>query len=231
MSPQARARVTGVVYLLFFVTAVAGAAFMPVAGGPIRVAGDAASIADRITSHQATYELGIGLGLISTALYVLLTGLFYALFRPVSRTLSVLAAFSSLVGCAVGAVGSLTLLEPLEILTGSYSRAFGPEQLQALALLFLNLNAQANHVALTFFGVFQLLLGYLIYRSGFLPPILGVLIAVAGVGWLLFLIPPLVSALVVYLEVLGFVAEALLMVWLLVRGVNAARWAQLASRP
>jgi len=86
-------------------------------------------------------------------------------------------------------------------------------------------------VALTFFGVFQLLLGYLIYRSGFLPPILGVLIAVAGVGWLLFLIPPLVSALVVYLEVLGFVAEALLMVWLLVRGVNAARWAELASRP
>ena len=108
--------------------------------------------------------------------------------------------------------------------------AFTANQLQALALMFLNLNAQVGDIALVFFGVFQLFLGYLIFRSTFLPRILGALIALAGVGWLIFLSPPIANALLIYLEVLGFVAEAALMVWLLVRGVNVQRWQQVASR-
>ncbi len=149
-----------------------------------------------------------------------------------SRTLSLLAALFSVVGCAVGASGNLFLLAPLEILGGSsYARVFTADQLQSLVLLFINLNVQANHVALVFFGSFQLVLGYLIFRSTFLPRAIGVLIAIAGVGWLTFMVPPISSALLVYLEILGIVAEGLLMMWLLVLGVNGRRWAQVAGQP
>jgi len=232
LSAPARARITGIVYLLFFVTAIAGAIVMPVAGGPGGPSGDAASIAKSIMTHQSAYKAGVALGLFSTAIYVALSGLFYWFFRPVSRTLSLLAALFSVVGCAVGALGNLFLLAPLEILRGSsYAKVFTADQLQSLVLLFINLNTQANHVALVFFGSFQLVLGYLIFKSTFLPRAIGVLIAIAGVGWLTFMVPPISSALLVYLEILGIVAEGLLMLWLLVLGVNGRRWAQLAGQP
>src|SRR5438067_1211405 len=156
LSPPVRARIAGAVYLLFFVTAIAGAIVMPVALGPGGPSGDAASIANSIVSHQSAYVAGVALGLFSTAFYVTLSGLFYWLFRPVSRTLSLLAALFSVVGCAVGASGNIFLLAPLELLRGSsYARVFTPDQLQSLVLLFINLNAQANHVGLVFFWCFN----------------------------------------------------------------------------
>ena len=105
---------------------------------------------------------------------------------------------------------------------------FDAKQVQALALLFLNLEVQLGSIALVFFGLFQLVLGYLIVRSTFLPSVLGALIALAGVGWLTSLWPPLENALLSPIEVLGFVAEAALMLWLLVMGVNAQRWKERA---
>ena len=77
--------------------------------------------------------------------------------------------------------------------------------------------------SLAFFGPFCLLIGYLILRATFLPRILGVLMALAGVGWLL-LLAPVAIYLSTYLKVLGFVAEASLMLWLVVMGVNEQRW-------
>jgi len=227
---RTRARMTGVVYLLFFLTAVLGAVLTPSTNALGGLSGDAAATANNILSHQASFRLGWALGLVSTAFYVALIALFYQLFRPVSRRLALLAAFFGLVGCAITAFGSLFQLAPLAVLGGSpYLSVFSARQLQALALFLLNLNAQAGNIALPFFGVFQLFLGYLIFRSTFLPRILGALIALAGVGWLIFLAPPIANALLTYLEVLGFVAEAALMFWLLLFGVNLRRWAEINS--
>ena len=118
------------------------------------------------------------------------------MFKPVNRSLSLLAAFFSLVGCA-NEVLSLFKLAPYKI------------------------------NSLVFFGPYCLLIGYLIFRSTFLPRILGVLMAFAGLGWLIFL-SPLANHLSTYLKVLGFLAEASLMLWLIVMGVNVQRW---KSRP
>ena len=225
VSPRTRARIAGVVYLLFFVTAVLGALVAPGISGLGGVSADAAATANSILAHQPSFWLGWALGLISTACYVALMALFYQLFKPVSRSLALLAAFFGLVGCAVTAFQSLFQLAPLSVLGGdSYLSVFTVKQLQALALLFLHLNAQAGSIALVFFGVFQLLIGYLIFRSTFLPRILGVLIALGGVGWLTFLYPPLATSLLTYLMVLGILAEVPLMLWLLVMGVNGERW-------
>lgn len=228
VSPRSRARITGVVYLLFFLTAILGEVFLRQAGlSGIQsgVSGDAAATANNLLAHEASFRVGWALGLISTACYVAVVGLFYRSFKPVSRSLALLAAFFGLMGCAITAFGSLFQLAPLIVLGSSpYLSAFNVEQVQALALLLLKLHAQVGNIALVFFGLFQLLIGYLIVRSTFLPRVLGALIALAGVGWLTFLWPPLANSLLTYLEVLGFLGEVPLMLWLLVMGVNAQRW-------
>ena len=154
-----------------------------------------------------------------------MTALFYDLFKPVNRSLSLLAAFFSLVGCAILAFGSLFQLAPPVVLGGGqYLSVFKVEQLRALALMFFELNTQAGNICVVFFGVYCLLIGYLIFRSAFLPRILGMLMALTGLGWLTFLSAPLASRLSPYNLVLGFLAELSLCRWLLVRGVNVQRW-------
>ncbi len=225
-SPRPSARITGVVYLLYFLTAVFGEFLLR----GIVVSGDAAATANNILAHQPLFRLGLATGLIATAFYIAVTALFYDLFKPVNRSLSLLAVLFSLVGCAIGAFGSLFQLAPLVVLGGSqYSSAFKVEQLRALALMFLELNSQAATIYLVFFGFYDLLIGYLIIRSAFLPRILGWLMAFAGLGWLTFLSPPFANYLSPYNLVLGFLAELALMLWLLVLGVNVQRWRQQAS--
>jgi hypothetical protein len=181
-------------------------------------------------AHQSLFQLGFALGLISIAFYVAVTALFYEMFRPVSRSLSLIAALFSLTGQAIGAFGSLFQLAPFVVLGGSgYLKVFDVKELQALALLFLNLGAQVGYIDLIFDGLFLLLIGYLIFRSTFLPRALGLLVAVAGLGWLTFLSPPLANYLSTPIDVLGVAAEGSLMLWLLVIGVNSQRWNERAG--
>ena len=196
------ARITGTVYLLYFLTAIASVLLAPGVTGPGRLAPDA--------FNGSTYQLGVALGMVATSLYLALVGLFYRLFRPVNGTVALLALLFGVMGCAVTAFG-IVLQHAAPVVAGSE-----PD----LALVFLKVNAQALHLALVFFGTFQLFLGYLIYRSNFLPRFIGVLIAVAGVGWLTALGPGLPWPLATGIAAFGGIAELSLMVWLLVLGVR-----------
>jgi hypothetical protein len=223
--PHPKARITGVVYLLYFLTAISSELFMK----GLVVSDDAAATANNILAHEPLFRLGLATGLIATAWYVALTALFYFLFKPVDRSLSLLAAFFSLVGCAILSFASVFQLASSVVLGGSqYLGAFNVEQLRALALLFLNLRIQAVNVSLVFFAFYCLLIGYLIFRSAFLPRTLEVLMALAGLGWLAFLSPRLANQLSPYIQVFGFLAEVSLMIWLLAKGVNVQRWKEQA---
>jgi Domain of unknown function (DUF4386) len=175
MKTSSRARITGAVYLLYFLTAVSAEAFV----GP-----------GRLVLYDAV-------NLVAYAFYLSVTLLFYYMFKPVNRGLSLLAAVFSLAGCANDLLGLFNL---------------APHKINSLV----------------FFGPYCLLIGYLIFRSAFLPRILGVLMALAGTGWLIFL-SPLASYLSTYLKVLGFVAELSLCLWLIVKGVNEQRWKEQAG--
>jgi hypothetical protein len=226
-SPHSMARMAGVFYMLNILTAIFGEFFV---SGRLIVRGDAAATATNILANEPLFRLGLAAALIATACYVAVTALFYHLFRPVNRSLCLLAAFFSLVGCAIGAIGVLFQLAPLVILGGApYLSVFPGEQLQALALLFLDLHAQALNSGLVFFGLYCLLIGYLILRSTFLPRVLGVLMVIAGLGWLTFLSAPLASYLAPYNVTPGALGELALCLWLLVMGVNAQRWKEQAS--
>jgi len=219
--PHPKARTIGLVYLLYFLTAFLGAFLM----NGLVVPSDAAATMNSLLAHETLYRSGFAIGLIANAFYIALTALFYGLFEPVNRSLSLVAAFFGLVGCAIQIFGGLFQLAPLVVLGGSqFLSAFNVQQLQATALLSLKLYSQAYSIALVLFAFYDLLLGYLIFRSTFLPRIPGVLLMLAGVGWLTFVWPPLATALFSYVVLLGGLAEILLMLWLLVKGVNIEQW-------
>lgn len=224
-SPQPSARITGVVYLLYFLTAVSGGLFMR----GIVVSGDAAATAANLLAHESLFRLGLATNLIAMALYVAMTALFYELFKPVNRSLSLVAAFVGLAGCAVQTFSYVFDLATFAVLRGApYLSILDGRQLQALALLFLKLQGQGETMSLVFFGLYDLLIGCLILKSTFLPRILGALMAVAGLGWLTVLSPTLLDHLSQVVLPLGFVAELLLMLWLIIRGVNVQRWQEQA---
>lgn len=216
--PRPKARMAGFFYLLVFLLGF----FELFASGRLVVSGNAAATAANILAHESLFRLGWAANLLATASYIAVTALFYELFVPVSRSLSRLAAFFSLVGCAIGAASGFVRLAPLAILGGGAPTAsvFSAEQSQALAYTFLRLYSQAYNIGLVFFGFYCLLIGYLIYKSTFLPRILGVLMMIAGLGWLTFLWPPLANSLSPYILLPGILGEGSLTLWLLIAGVK-----------
>ena len=224
-SPRLKARIAGVFYLLTFLTgAVAVPSFRLV------VDSDAAATATNILAHEALFRLGFAALLLNIAVYIAVTLLFYELFKPVNGGLSLFAAFFSLVGCAIQALSSVFFLAPLVVLgSGQSLSVFKSEQLQAQALMFFKLYAQAYNIGLVFFGFYCLLIGYLILRSTFLPRILGALMTFAGVAWLTFLSPPIANHLSPYNLAVGALSELSLALWLSVVGVNVQRWTEQAS--
>jgi hypothetical protein len=188
------------------------------------VSGDAATTAAKILAHESMYLLGFAGDLLVVATYVAVTALFYRMLKPVNRSVSLIAAFFGLLGCAVQGFACVFQLAPLTVLGGArYLGVFKVEQLQALAYMFLKLYSQAYGIALVFFGFFCLLTGYLILKSTFLPRILGGFMMLAGLSWLTFLWPPFAAKYFSYI-VSGAVGEGLLTLWLLVKGVDAERW-------
>ena len=156
--------------------------------------------------------------------------LFYRLFKPVNRSIPLLAAFVMLMGCVMWTLCAFFSLAALNVLQGKSSlSAFAPEQLQALALMLVKLNAQAYDIGLVFFGFWCVLIGYLIFRSTFLPRIIGVLEVLAGLGYLTLLWRPLAHYLYPYNLALAGPGEISLMLWLLVKGVNVPKWKEQAT--
>ncbi len=222
-SARWKARMAGVFYLLNIFTAV----FSMFGGGSLIVGGDAAATATNIMSHELLFRGAFAANLIATACYLVVTLLLYDLLKPVHRSVSLLAAFFSLVGCAVGALSSVFPLAVLVVLGGTpYLGVFSMAQLQAMARLFLKMQAQTLDVSIVFFGFYCLLVGYLIFRSNFLPRLVGALVALSGVGWLTYLYAPLANSLSTYLPISGLLGEGSLTIWLLAVGVNTQRWKQ-----
>ena len=226
-SPRSQARIAGVFYLLTILTRMFVEIFVR---NRLVVSDDATATATNILAHEPLWQWGFAGDIIAFASYIALTALLYELFKPVNRSLSLVAAFFGLVASVVQAISSLFHLAPLVLLGKSaYSSVFSLEQLQALALVFLRLRAAAYHnIGLVFFGLYLLLVGILILRSTFLPRILGVLLALAGLSYVLFLSPPLIRSLQPYILIFPAVGQISLCLWLLVMGVNVQRWEEQA---
>src|SRR3954469_25060058 len=229
--PHSIARAAGIFWLLTILTS----AFAFAVGGRFFVPDDAAATAANVIAHESLYRLGFFAHIIATACYLAATLLVYVLLRPVNRNISLLAAFFSLIGCAVGAVSCLLFLAPLGILTAADApAAFTVAQLQTQALTFLGLSARANDIGLVFFALHVLCVGYLIRRSTFLPRFLGILLTLTSVCYLansfaIFLNLPFRHFLIPFVAAGGLIGEGTFTFWLLIAGVNTRRWREQAS--
>ena len=158
----------------------------------------------------------------------------YALLRPIDRNIALLAAFMRFACDIILAVASLSHFVALRLFADAdYLKVFPEDQLHAAALLALKLHGDGYNISLLFFSFACLSLGYLVFRSGFLPRTIGVLMAIACVCYLVnsltqFLSPAFASTLFPALFVPSFVAEVSLTLWLIVKGVDVAKWEERA---
>ena len=224
LSPHPSARAIGILWLLYMVTAALG---LMLVRGLVSVS-DAATTAQNILAHAGRYRASTSFDLVANILYIALTALLYGLFRPVNRTVAVLASFLSLTGCIVQIMGDFLRLVPSAVLTNAQlAQAFSVQQLQAVSASSLVMYNDSFQISFVLFAFFWLCLGYLILESKFLPRALGWWWIVGGVIGLSFLWPPLAAAIRPAL-VVGVAAELVTPLWLIVKGINVARWREVA---
>lgn len=223
MNVQRYAKVAGVLLLVSIVAGGFGEAYAP---SKLIVVNDATATVANIKSFDFTYRLGFATFLIESFADITLALLFYALLKPVSKELSLLAAFFGLMGTALFAFAELFYLAPLLFLTGGQLKAFSTDQINELVLLSLRFYQFAAMIFSGYYGIAWIVRAYLMFRSGYLPKFLGALMSIGGIGFLtrnflLVLAPAYASPL---LLMLLFPGALMLMVWLLVKDVDLRLW-------
>lgn len=228
-SPLTYARIVGVLYLVIFIL---GPFAFFLGRTSVVVSGDPAATVDNLMASEAMFRLGMVAETVIILIEIVVSAILYVLLRPVSRPLSLASALARFAQSVLQAVNLFTAAPALLLLGGAgYLTVFEPAQLNALVLLFLDINAFMILVWGLLFGFHLLLLGYLVYRSGFWPRILGILLMLASLGYLAqsyghFLAPQYDQLLATIVIVVAVPGELAFTVWLLWKGVNVERWAE-----
>ena len=223
MNPKRTARIAGVLYLIIAVLGIFSMLYGPES---YFVPGDAAATANNIAASESMYRLAFMGDLLGQVLFIFLALLLYRLLKPVNKNLSVLMAILVLVGIPIAMLNDLNQIAALLLSSGAeYLPAFAVDQLSAHVMLFLNLYEHGLRIAYIFWGLWLFPLGYLVFRSGFLPRIIGILLLIAGLGYLVelvifFLFPDLDLT----IRMFTFWGEVILALWLLIKGVDVDKW-------
>jgi hypothetical protein len=226
-SINAIARIAGVLYLLIAVLAVVAHVYVP---STLIVPGDAAATASNVVAGQSLLRFGaVGAELVILLSEIVLSVLLYVLLRPVSRTLALLALVARLAMTIIHGINLLNYFFALLLLSGaSYLAVFQADQLQALALLFLNAHSLGFEIGITFLTLHVFILGYLVFKSGYFPKILGVLLLLAGFGYLInsfaLLLFPGYESTPAFIAIPIAVGEIAFPLWLVIKGVNTEQW-------
>lgn len=225
------ARFAGFLYLIIFIVYPLSTGF---GRSGIQIGADASAISASIVASESLFRMGLAGETVIFLVEILLAGLLYVLLRPVSQSLSLASALSRAGEGIVQAVNVTISTIILLLVSGAgYLAAFEAQQLNALVRLFLDAYDEVILIWGLFFGFHLVLLGILVYRSGYFPRLLGVLLFLAGLGYLLesyghFLAPQFDEALGALVLVLAVPGELAFAVWLLWKGVDVERWEQRA---
>jgi Domain of unknown function (DUF4386) len=230
--PQRYARIGGALYLAIIVLGAFAEGFV---ANKLVVSGDAATTAHNILAAPGLWRLSVAGDLIVVLCAVPLLWIEYLLLKPVSKHLVLLAVLFNLVSLAVEAISKLFLLIVMPTLGGAdYLKAFDAQQLQILASLALRLHDIAFNIALIFFGFTCLVNGYLIFKSDYLPKLVGVLMQLAGLSYLTacfaaLFAPEFADLITPAILLPPLIGESSFCLWLLVKGVNITKWNERVS--
>jgi len=217
------ARIAGILYLaVAFLAPLGDMVFR----ADLIVPGDVAATASNIMAYEWQYRLGFVSDLITQTVQVFLVLFLFKLLKPVNKNVALLMLVLGLVAVPISMLNELNTIAPMLLLSGAdYLTAFTADQLQALVPLFLDLRLQGVSILYIFWGLWLFPMGYLIFKSGYIPKILGVLMIIAGLGYLIefvlfFLFPQLDAS----IKMFTFWGEILFPLWLLIKGVNVEQW-------
>ncbi|HUQ42744.1 MAG TPA: DUF4386 domain-containing protein, partial [Candidatus Limnocylindrales bacterium] len=189
------------------------------------LARDPATTAANILANESFFRLGVAASLIAVVLHVAWGYLLYELLKFVNAAVARFSLVLLVVGAAVQAVTALMAVGALStLLAGDTLTGFGADQRNALAQIFMRLNAQSNNVFLALFGFWLVTIGYLVFRSTFVPRLIGLALVIEGIGWTFYVWPPVGVALFPAIAFFGIFGELALTGWLLIRGVDPDRW-------
>lgn len=220
-SPLVRARVAGALYLLANILAPFTLLYLP---SRFIVRGDVAATAGNIIDSVRLFRFGVVGNLFTFIANIFLALALYQLLKVVSRNIASLMVILFLVGVPIGVLNELNQLAVLQLLSGAeYLKAYPVNQLQALAYLSLRLHSYGLLIAHIFFGLWLLPMGYLVIKSGFIPKIVGVLLVIAGLG---YVIQSFAAFLGYDVNIILFtgLGELVFLLWLLIKGVNVEQW-------
>jgi hypothetical protein len=216
------ARMAGFLYLMYMVITIPADAL---GRSPLIVFGDAATTARNIMASEWQFRIGIVGDLVSAVFFLLAAWALYALLKSVNKDLALLFLLLNLGGSAVYSINLLNQFAAVLLLSGAdYLKVFQADQLQSLAMFFLNLHHNGYWIAQIFFGAWLFPLGYLVYKSGFLPRILGIVMMIHFFGWLMTFLQFFLflgfTAITYVTYPLGLISELGLTLWLLIMGAK-----------
>jgi len=226
-SPQFTARLAGLLYVLMIPLGLFGIMYV---SRTLVVAGDAAKTATNILANVGLFRLSIVTALIVQVTHIFIVLLLYKILKPVSKNLASLMVIFILVSIPIGMLNELNHFAVLLLLSGvDYLTAFTTVQLQALVPLFFNLHKYGILIASIFWGLWLLPMGYLVFKSGFISKIPGVLLIVAGFGYLIdsfcrLLSPNYGETIIATIIAVTLFGELVFVFWLLIKGVNVEKW-------
>jgi hypothetical protein len=221
---QQYARWIGAMYVITIVAGGWGESYVP---NTLLIANDLDGTVHRVASSVGIFRASFAAYLIEATCDITLNVLLYALLRPVSRSLSLLAACFGLMGTAVFAAGEmLYFAAALPAVDADVARVISPEAKAALTYLCLTIYGYGFGIFATFYGTAAVVRGYLILRSGYLPRALGAILILGGASFIakncLVILGPQYD--LPYVTVPMFLAMVSLTLWLLIKGVDRARW-------
>jgi len=222
-SPLTIARLAGFLYLLTVPLGIFNFMYIP---SNLIVSGDAVTTAHNIMASESLFRLGIVSALLGAIIPIFYLLLLYKLLKPVSKDIAAVMVVVALIGNPIVLFDEFTQLGALHLLSGAeYLTVFTTAQLQALAYLFLRLHSYGVNIAFITSGLWLLPLGYLIFKSGFFPKILGILLIIGGFGYLVDVFAGFLSpASNLNIGLLTGLSEIFFILWLLIKGINVEKW-------
>jgi len=223
------ARIAGTLYLLLLPLGILGLILVQ---STLIVTGDAATTASNILASESLFRISIVAALMIQIVNIFVALALYQVLKPVNKNIAALMVIFIFLGAPIAMLSEASRFAVLPILHNTdFLAVFTPDQLQALAYLFLDLHEYGIRVASIFWGLWLFPMGYLVYKSGFLPKILGILLIIGCFGYLAdFFIAALFPALNLTVSQFTFIGEITLPLWLLIKGVNIEQWNQLNGK-
>ena len=226
MNPKKTARIAGFLYLAHYVTFfIADNGVHSTTVGVV----DVAATAHNLMASERLFRIGFVSFLFAAVFFLLAAWALYVLLKPVNKDIALLFVLLNLGGVVVWCISQVSEFAAMLLLSGpDYLKVLQADQLQALAMLFLNLYQHGFMIAQIFLGLWLFPLGYLVFKSGFLPRILGILLIIDGFAILIwyfqFFFFPGYEVISTLALAESFIAEGLLCLWLLIKGVDVDEW-------